>query len=154
MVAAEMAGCLSAALASGDDAIPEIAAPSPYVAGSISVNQSTYQALQALRASGGTARVARNDELLGLQRDLAADEGIYAEPSSLAALAALHRLCDEGRITRNDTVMLLNTASGLKDTAATAEAAPEIPTVDGDTARFLETLKGAYGYDAGDMKQP
>ncbi len=154
MVAAEMAGCLSAALASGDDAIPEIAAPSPYVAGSISVNQSTYQALHALRASGGTARVARNDELLGLQRDLAADEGIYAEPSSLAALAALHRLCDEGRITPNDTVMLLNTASGLKDTAATAEAAPEIPTVDGDTARFLETLKGAYGYDAGDMKQP
>ena len=70
MVAAEMAGCLAAALASGEDAIPEIAAPSPYVAGSISVNQSTYQALHALRASGGTARVARNDELLGLQRDL------------------------------------------------------------------------------------
>ena len=64
MVAAEMAGCLAAALASGEDAIPEIAAPSPYVAGSISVNQSTYQALHALRASGGTARVARNDELL------------------------------------------------------------------------------------------
>ncbi|MDE0344010.1 MAG: pyridoxal-phosphate dependent enzyme [Deltaproteobacteria bacterium] len=150
MVAAEMAGCLLAALTSGDDAIPEIAAPSPYVAGSISVNQSTYQALYALRASGGTARVARNDELLGLQRDLAADEGIYAEPSSLAALAALHRLCEEGRIARNDTVMVLNTASGLKDTAATAAATPEIPTVDGDTAQFLETLNDAYGYRAGD----
>ena len=149
MAAAEMAGCLSAALASGDDAIPEIAAPSPYVAGSISVNQSTYQALHALRASGGTARVARNDELLGLQRDLAADEGVYAEPSSLAALAALHRLCEEGRIARSDTVMVLNTAGGLKDTAATAAAAPGIPTVDGGAARFLNTLKDAYGYDAG-----
>ena len=116
------------------------------MAGSISVNQSTYQALHALRASGGTACVVRNDELLGLQRDLAADEGIYAEPSSLAALAALHRLCEEGRIARNDTVMVLNTASGLKDTAATAAAAPEIPTVDSDIAQFLETLKDAYGY--------
>ena len=146
MVAAEMAGCLAAALASGEDAIPEIAAPSPYVAGSISVNQSTYQALHALRASGGTARVARNDELLALQRHLAADEGIYAEPSSLAALAAVARLCEEGRIGRSDTVVVVNTASGLKDTAATATAAPEIPTVDGDTTQFLETLRDAYGY--------
>ena len=146
MVAAEMAGCLAAALASGEDAIPEIAAPSPYVAGSISVNQSTYQALHALRASGGTARVARNDELLALQRNLAADEGIYAEPSSLAALAAVARLCEEGRIGPRDTVVVVNTASGLKDTAATAAATPEIPTVDGDTTQFLETLRDAYGY--------
>ena len=146
MVAAEMAGCLTAALASGEDAIPEIAAPSPYVAGSISVNQSTYQALHALRASGGVACVAKNDELLGLQRDLAADEGIYAEPSSLAALAAVGHLCKGGRIGPSDTVVVVNTASGLKDTAATAAAAPEIPTVDGDTAEFLETLKDAYGY--------
>lgn len=148
MVAAEMAGCLTAALASGEDAIPELAAPSPYVAGSISVNQSTYQALHALRASDGAARVARNDELLVLQRDLAADEGIYAEPSSLAALAAVGRLCEEGRIGRNDTVVVVNTASGLKDTAATAGAAPEIPTVGGDIARFLETLEDAYGFHA------
>ncbi|MCY4440997.1 MAG: pyridoxal-phosphate dependent enzyme [Deltaproteobacteria bacterium] len=148
MVAAEMAGCLTAALASGEDAIPEMAAPSPYVAGSISVNQSTYQALHALRASDGAARVARNDELLGLQRDLAADEGIYAEPSSLAALAAVGRLCEEGRISRSDTVVVVNTASGLKDTAATAGAATEIPTVGGDIAQFLETLEHAYGFRA------
>lgn len=148
MAAAEMAGCLSAALASGEDAIPEIAAPSPYVAGSISVNQSTYQALHALRASDGTARVARNDGLLDLQRHLAADEGIYAEPSSLAALAAVSRLCEEGRIGPNDTVVVVNTASGLKDAGATAEAAPRIPTVDGDAVRFLETLRDAYGYRA------
>ncbi len=148
MVAAEMAGCLGAALASGEDAVPEMAAPSPYVAGSISVNQSTYQALHALRASDGAARVARNDELLGLQRDLASAEGIYAEPSSLAALAAVRRLCEEGRIGRSDTVVVVNTATGLKDTAATAAAAPEIPTVGGDIARFLVTLEDAYGFRA------
>ncbi len=148
MVAAEMAGCLSAALASGEDAIPEIPAPSPYVAGSISVNQSTYQALHALRASGGAARVASNDELLGLQRDLAADEGVYAEPSSLAALAAVERLCKEGRIGPADTVVVVNTAHGLKDTAATASVAPVIPTVDGDTAQFMQTLRDAYDYRA------
>lgn len=148
MVAAEMAGCLAAALASGEDALPEVPAPTPYVAGSISVNQSTYQALHALRASGGTAVSARNDELLSLQRDLAANEGIYAEPSSLAALAAVGRLCKEGQIGGSDTVVVVNTASGLKDTAATAGAAPEIPTVDGDISQFLATLRDAYGYRA------
>ena len=148
MVAAEMAGCLAAALASGEDAIPEVPAPTPYVAGSISVNQSTYQALHALRASDGAAVLARNDELLGLQRDLAADEGVYAEPSSLAALAAVGRLCKEGRIGPTETVVVINTASGLKDTAATAAAAPEIPTVEGDIAQFLATLRDAYGYRA------
>ncbi len=148
MAAAEMAGCLAAALASGADAIPEIPAPTPHVAGSISVNQSTYQALHALRASGGAAAQVRNDELLPRQRQLAADEGIYAEPSSLAALAAVDRLCKEGHIRSSDTVVVVNTASGLKDTAATAAAAAAIPTVDSDIARFLATLKNAYGYRA------
>ena len=56
------------------------------------------------------------------------------------------RLCEEGRIGPRDTVVVVNTASGLKDTGATAAAAPEIPTVDGDTTQFLETLRDAYGY--------
>ena len=88
----------------------------------------------------------RETELPGLQRHLAAGEGVYAEPSSLAALAAVGRLCEEGRIGRSDTVVVVNTASGLKDTATTAAAAPEIPTVDGEAAPFLETLREAYGY--------
>lgn len=148
MVAGEMAGCLTAALNSNNDRIPEIAAPTPYVAGSISVNQSTYQALFALRASGGTACVAENDELLDLQCALAADEGIYAEPSSMAAFAALRRLCQKERIRQEDITVVVSTASGLKDTPATASHAREIPTVTGDVAKFLETLTEVYGYRA------
>lgn len=146
MAAAEMAGSLTAALASGEDVLPEIPAPTPCVAGSISVDRSTYQALHALRGSRGTARVVENGALPGLQRDLAADEGIYAEPSSLAALAAVGRLCEEGEIRAGDTVVVVNTATGLKAPAATAAHAPEIPTVGGDVHEFLGTLKDVYGY--------
>ena len=148
MAAAEMAGSLTAALASGGDVLPEIPAPTPCVAGSISVDRSTYQALHALRGSRGTARVVENEALPGLQRDLAADEGIYAEPSSLAALAAVGRLCEEGEIGASDTVVALNTATGLKDPAASSAHAPEIPTVGGDVHEFLGTLKDVYGYRA------
>ena len=146
MVAAEMAGCLSAALESGDDRIPEIAAPSPHVAGSISVSQSTYQALFALRASGGLARVVKNDELLDLQSALGADEGIYAEPSSMAAFAALRQLCLENRIGREEVVAVVSTATGLKDTNSTASHAREIPLISGEIDPFLKTLKDVYGY--------
>jgi threonine synthase len=146
MVAGEMAGCLTSALESGGDRIPEIAAPTPYVASSISVSQSTYQALYALRASGGVARVARNEELLDLQSELANDEGIYAEPSCMAAFAALRQLCREHRISQEHTVAVVSTATGLKDTIATASHAREVPTVGGDVRRFLETLKEVYGY--------
>lgn len=146
MAAAEMAGSLTAALASGGDVLPEIPAPTPCVAGSISVDRSTYQALHALRGSRGTARVVENGALPGLQRDLAADEGIYAEPSSLAALAAVGRLCEEGEIGADDTVVAVNTATGLKDPAAADAHAPEIPTVGDDVHEFLGTLKDVYGY--------
>lgn len=146
MVAAEMAGCLTAALESGGDRIPEIAAPTPYVASSISVNQSTYQALFVLRASRGLARIVKNEELLELQGELGADEGIYAEPSSLAAFAALRQLCLEDRIRGDEVVAVVNTATGLKDTSATASQAPEIPLVRGDIEQFLKTLKDVYGY--------
>ena len=148
MAAAEMAGSLTAALASGGDVLPEIPAPTPCVAGSISVDRSTYQALHALRGSRGTARVVENGALPGLQRDLAADEGIYAEPSSLAALAAVGRLCEEGEIGADDTVVAVNTATGLKDPAAADAHAPEIPTVGGDVHEFLGTLEDVYGYRA------
>ena len=146
MVAAEMAGCLTTALKSGEDRIPEVAAPTPYVAGSISVNQSTYQALFALRSSDGLARVVKNEDLLDLQCELAAEEGIYAEPSSMAAFAALRQLYVDKSIGPDDVVVVVNTATGLKDTNATASHACEIPTVSGNVGQFLDTLKDVYGY--------
>ena len=58
----------------------------------------------------------------------------------------MHRLCEEGVIGQNDTVVVVNTASGLKDASATATAVPKIPIVDSDAAQLEETLKNAYGY--------
>ena len=77
---------------------------------------------------------------------MAADEGIYAEPSSLAALAAVARLCEEGRIGRSDTVVVVNTASGLKDNRRHGRGRTGSPHRDGDTTQFLETLRDAYSY--------
>jgi threonine synthase len=147
MVAAETAGSLGAAMDEGVDAIPVRTPPEPSVAGSINVGQSTYQALQALRASGGSASTVENDELLELQAELASREGIYAEPSSLAALAAIRRLRASGDIQDNEIIVGLITATGLKDPEATASRQEDIPIVRGDVDTLLGTLREAYGYE-------
>ena len=64
MVAAEMAGCLAAALASGEDAIPEIPAPTPY-GGRVHQRQPEH-----LSGAASTARL-RWDRGVGAERRVA-----------------------------------------------------------------------------------
>ncbi|MFQ5945814.1 MAG: pyridoxal-phosphate dependent enzyme [Anaerolineae bacterium] len=147
MVAAEMAGSLGAVLDGGGDVLPEMPVPTPSVAASISIGQSTYQALFALRASRGLAHTAANSELLELQAALAAREGIYAEPSSLAALSAVRRLRSKGEIQEADVVVVVITASGLKDPVTTASRMKDIPVVSGDVRILLDALRDVYGFE-------
>jgi threonine synthase len=146
MVAAEMAGSLGAAMRAGNDIVPEAVPPTPSAAASINVGQSTYQALYALRASGGLARTAVNSELFELQASLAACEGIYAELSSLAALSVLRGLRSDEVIQERDLVVVVITASGLKGAGAAASPINDIPVVSGDIEAFRETLGQTYGY--------
>jgi threonine synthase len=75
--------------------------------------------LAAVRASGGTA-VATDDEQILAQRDrLATLEGVYAEPTSAAALAALALLARRGDVGPEDLVVVAVTGSGLKDPGPT-----------------------------------
>ena len=53
--------------------------------------------------------------ILRMQKDLAEEEGIFAEPTSAAAFAGLEALVDQGVIQEADTVLVPVTGSGLKD---------------------------------------
>ncbi len=71
--------------------------------------------LRAIAATGGSA-VARDDkDILKARDDLAMLEGIYAEPTSASALAALAQLAAAGTIGPDDLVFVIVTGSGLKD---------------------------------------
>ena len=74
------------------------------------------QVLQALRASKGTAVGVSDTGILKHQRLLARKEGIFAEPTSCAALAALETLLNDGTIHRGESVLIPLTGFGLKDT--------------------------------------
>jgi threonine synthase len=70
--------------------------------------------LRTVRASGGFGVAVGEDEIRQAQADLARGDGILACPEGAAAVAALRHAARDGRVRRHDTVVLLNTGTGLK----------------------------------------
>jgi len=72
-------------------------------------------ALKALKESKGNAEYVSDKEILKAMSLLARLEGIFAEPSGSACIAALPKLMETGIIDRGDEVLCLITGNGLKD---------------------------------------
>lgn len=143
MMAAEVSGSLSTALREGGDSLPDIPLTRETVAKSTTATRSTFQALYALRKSGGAATVVGNEAILEWQRRLAEEEGLYVEPASAGAIAAVVQMRASGDIKESDRVVALLTASGLKDPEATASMQGELVTVKGDPDSVFAELTAA-----------
>ncbi|MCZ6626034.1 MAG: pyridoxal-phosphate dependent enzyme, partial [Deltaproteobacteria bacterium] len=70
--------------------------------------------LEAIRLSRGTAVSVSDEEMLTEINRVSCLEGLWLCPESGASVAALRRLVEEGWIRTDETVLLFNTASGLK----------------------------------------
>jgi threonine synthase len=148
MVAAEIYGSLAAAEESRSETVPAMIKDHDTTALSIGTLQGTWQALHVIRASRGVAERVGDADLLALQAELAGREGIYAEPSSVAPLAAIRALRARGVIGEGDTVVAVVTAGGLKDPDATARHTGPIPVVNADLEAFLDTLSTTYHFSS------
>jgi threonine synthase len=73
-----------------------------------------FLVLRAVRESGGTALAVSDDEMVACMRELGAREGISAAPEGGAALSAVKKLVSDGRIGRDETVVVFNTGGALK----------------------------------------
>lgn len=91
--------------------------------------RNALQCLRAVRASGGAGVKVADSAILEAIATLARHTGVFAEPAGAAALAGLQAACAEGRVDRDEQVVLLVTGSGLKDVAAAARAVPRPPAV-------------------------
>jgi threonine synthase len=143
MMAAEIYGSLGAALDDGGDALPDMPLTHDTVAKSTTATRSTFQALHVLRSSGGRATVVTNEAIMQWQQKLAQDEGLYVEPASAGAIAAAAQLRADGTIMAADRVVILLTASGLKDPLATASVQDDLLTVDGGAEELFAQLARA-----------
>ncbi len=141
MVAAEIYGSLGTALGEGTDVLPDMPKTHDTVGVSIGATRGTYQALNILRRSNGTAVTVANDAMIRWQRELASAEGLYVEATSAATLAAAADLRRNGTIGERDTVAVLLTASGLKDPDVTARAQEPPLVVPADLDRAVQMLR-------------
>lgn len=87
---------------------------------SVTTPSNAHWALSALRETDGKAIRVSDLEIREAQLELARKAGIFAEPSSSATLAGLHKAMQNSWIEPSEQVVLLITGHGLKDIQAAA----------------------------------
>jgi threonine synthase len=99
-------------------------------------------ALAAIRATDGTALAISDAEAIAGLRELAAADGIFAEPSSGGVVAAVRRLTANGLIGPSDVVVGLVGGNGFRELDAIEPAMSSGATFlpDGDPIVFLASL--------------
>ena len=143
LVAAEVSGSLGAALLAQTGRLPDMRLNHDTIATSIGAARGTFQALDALRATDGRAVTVGDAAILHWQDRLARTEGLWLEPAAAAGFAALEQLAASGIVRRQDRVIVLATAGGLKDPGAVRM--PPVPCVPADLDAALAIIQDAYG---------
>ena len=104
-----------------------------------------WRALEALRASKGSAVALSEDEIIEAQSDAARYAGIFAEPAGSISVAAGRRLRQQGLIQKDDLVVCNITGHGLKQPSAIRVSPEELRPI----SPTLEALRERVWNDEG-----
>lgn len=140
LIAVQAAGSPALARALEGDGIVR-ACEAATIADGISVGlpRNGAMAVRCVRASSGFGVLVSDEEILAAEKALASLTGVFAEPSAAASYAGLLRLLAEGKVDRDERVVLLITGSGLKSVDAVADAAGRVIPIAPDEGG-LETV--------------
>lgn len=107
---------------------------------SVSMPSCAHLGKRAVEKSGGCSVVVSDTEILNSQQLLASTTGVFAEPSSAAALAGLRKCLAENKIDKKDQVVLLITGHGLKDINAAMKSITLPAAVENDLDKAAEVI--------------
>ncbi len=96
-------------------------------------------AIEGVRTTGGTAVAVEEEEIRDAVKKLARLEGVFAEPSGAVGVAAVQKLLEQGVLDASDTVVVLVTASGLKEPEKIASTA-ELPLIQPALSELMRYL--------------
>lgn len=147
MVAAEVYGPITAAHQAGANSMADVNVPTPNssIAFSIATPMGPYQGLKAVAESGGQGFALNDDAALLRWQKRLGREGIYAEPSSCLSLASLEQMAKGGAL-KDEVVVCVLTATGLKDPEASAKVNPAVPVVEPTRDALAKALAEHYGF--------
>ena len=101
--------------------------------------------MRVLRETSGIAMRASDDEMLQMQSDLASEEGIYSEASSVLTLAVAKKMLDRGMLRGHELIVALLTSTGLKDPEVTATRLRNVPVIAATEDDLTRVLRDEYG---------
>ena len=100
------------------------------VADSISAGlpRDRIKAIAAVVDTGGAYVVVSDDEILAAIPVLARGSGVFAEPAGAASYAGLVKAVEQGLVSPNERIVVINTGSGLKDVKSAMTAVEQAGT--------------------------
>ena len=106
----------------------------------VGVPRNGDKALMAIRESNGLAVNVSDQEIMDAQQLLGRTCGVFGEPAGVTAAAGVKKLCDQGLLGKDDTVVSVVTGNGLKDVANAIKACGEPLSIPGS----MDALLGAF----------
>ena len=102
------------------------------------------KAIRGLRESGGTVLAVSDDEIVSAIAELGRATGIFGEPAGVTAFAGLAKAVREGAVDPDESIAVLMTGSGLKDTESAMRTAGQ-PIPVGRSLADVETALAERG---------
>ena len=138
LISAQAEGCcpLNRAIETGEDWRPM---EENTLADSIAVGvpRNADKALMAIRESNGLVVNVSDQEIMAAQKLLGRTCGVFGEPAGVTGTAGLKKLCAQGKIAPDATVVSVVTGNGLKDVANAIAACGEPISIPSDMERLL-----------------
>ena len=141
LISAQAEGChpINRAIETGEDWYPM---EENTLADSIAVGvpRNADKALMAIRESNGITVNVTDEEIMAAQKLLGTACGVFGEPAGVTGAAGLKKLCEQGRIPADATVVSVVTGNGLKDVTNAIKACGDPISIPSD----MDCLLGAF----------
>jgi threonine synthase len=102
-----------------------------------------YFAAKVIRDSGGWAEDVSDAEIAGAMALLGRTEGIFAETAGGVTVAVARKLIEQGRIPRNEEIVLCITGNGLKTQDAVADCLERPAVIAPSLEQFEPLMNGS-----------
>ena len=142
-VQAEGSAYLYQAWQKGEDVLTKPPIVARTIADSISAGlpRDRLKAMAAVKETRGAYLAVTDEEILAAVPALARGCGVFAEPAGAAAYAGLLKAINEGLVSRDERIVVINTGNGLKDVASAMKAVEQVGTRPYCVAPDMDDLK-------------
>lgn len=106
----------------------------------VGVPRNADKAIQAIKESNGIVVNVTDEEIMAAQKLLGCTCGVFGEPAGVTGTAGVKKLCEQGVLGKNDTVVSVVTGNGLKDVANAIKACGEPISIPSDMDLLLKAF--------------